>query len=272
VSDDDHDDRAFGTVAPTAPITRADFERAIRSLHMSDLDLKDSLLKLAAHVIALTDELTRRIDGVEPTPAPPNTPAQSNGYTVEAMVAATLPDTLHQIRAHDVVSGQRVSIDPGSSKYDVEGAPVPCAELLHLCHARCCKMTFALSTQDLDEGVIRWDYGQPYLIRQRASDGYCVHNDPDSRGCTVHAFRPRVCRQYDCRTDPRVWTDYDARIPAPATPPAEVLEAEATPINTPHFELLDRVRARQLAIHHETAAIAQSYADAEPVVGPAPRK
>lgn len=264
--------RAFGTAEHSAPVTRADFERAIRGLHMSDVELKDSVIKLAAHVIALTDELTRRIDGVEPMPAPPNTPAPEPTHTVEQMVAATLPHTLDQIRAHDVVSGQRVSIDAGESKYDTQGADVPCAELMHLCHARCCKMTFALSTLDLDEGVIRWDYGQPYLIRQRASDGFCVHNDPTSHGCTVHEFRPRVCRSYDCRNDARVWEDYDNRIPAPQIPTPAVREAEAKPINTPYFELLDRVRARQTAVRFETATIAQSFSDHGPTVGPKPTK
>src|SRR5215467_4814865 len=96
-----------------------------------------------------------------------------------------------------------------------DALPIPCAELIPLCQARCCTLSFALSTEDLDEGVIRWDYGQPYLIRQRSSDGYCVHNAPGSHACTVHAFRPRVCRGYDCRKDTRVWIDYEQRIPAP---------------------------------------------------------
>ena len=55
------DDKTFGTAAPDAPITRADFERALRYLNMSDLDMRDSLLQLAAQVVTLTDELTRRV-------------------------------------------------------------------------------------------------------------------------------------------------------------------------------------------------------------------
>jgi hypothetical protein len=31
----------------------------------------------------------------------------------------------------------------------------------------------------------------------------------------VYAQRPGACRAYDCRHDPRVWIDFEARIPAP---------------------------------------------------------
>jgi hypothetical protein len=257
--------KVYGT-AHDAPVGRRDFERAIRALHSSDLDMRDALLKLAAHVISLTDELTRRLDQVEPAPAPPDTPANQSGHTVEATVAAYMPQTLDQIRARDTLANQRVSIDTsGVSKYTVEGAAPPCEELMPLCKARCCTLTFGLSTEDLDEGVIRWDYGQPYLIRQRASDGYCVHNDPDHHGCTVHHYRPRVCRSYDCRRDDRIWIDYEKRIPAP--PGVRPGEPET---KVELFDLLERVKARQQALHFETASISQTFADAAPIVGPIP--
>jgi hypothetical protein len=134
-----------------------------------------------------------------------------------------------------------------------------------LCQARCCTLSFALSTEDLDEGVIRWDYGQPYLIRQRASDGYCVHNDPDSHGCTVHAFRPRVCRSYDCRKDTRIWADFAQRIPAA---PVHMAYHDKSYGNA--FDLLERAKARSSAIQKETLAISLSYADREPSKGPKP--
>ena len=37
---------AYGTAEPDAPVARADFERAIRSLHMSDVELRDAMLQL----------------------------------------------------------------------------------------------------------------------------------------------------------------------------------------------------------------------------------
>jgi Fe-S-cluster containining protein len=111
----------------------------------------------------------------------------------------------------------RARIGAEIDKYgtDFQTVTIDCAERIALCKAACCRFTFLLSRQDLDEGVVRWDYGQPYVIRQR-EDGCCVHNARDGRGCTVHAQRPAVCRAYDCRGDTRVWVDFERRIPNPA--------------------------------------------------------
>lgn len=264
------DGQVYGTADHEAPVSRRDFERALRALNASDLDIRDALLKLAAHVVSLTDELTRRIDKVEPLPAPPETPAEPPTHTVEQMVAALIPGTLDQIRARDVIASQRVALDVGESKYDAQAESPPCMELMHICEARCCRLTFSLSTEDLDEGVIRWDYGQPYLIRQRASDGYCVHNSPGTHHCTVHQYRPRVCRVYDCRNDERVWIDYEKRIPAPPIRNPVNRNAEPPEKKVEYFDLLDRVKARRTAVHFETLTVATSYADPAPVVGPAP--
>jgi Fe-S-cluster containining protein len=255
----------YGTEDLDAPVTRADFERALRHLNLSDIDLRDAVLQLAARFVALTDELTRRIDHVEPEPAAPNTPATPTTQTVEWNVNAGLADALRNVRVGDAAQPTRVSIDlDPTDKYTVENESPPCEELFHLCKARCCRLTYSLSTQDLDEGVIRWDYGQPYLIRQRASDGYCVHNDPATGGCTVHANRPRVCRSYHCRDDHRVWIDYDKRIPAPH------FEGQFTDdaAQTPRFDLLERARMRAKAIMREKASISETFADPEPRLGP----
>jgi len=262
---DPDDPPVYGTAALDAPVTRADFERAVRSLNMSDLDLRDAIMNIGARVVALTDELTRRLDGVEPQPAEPNTPAPAPTATVEVAVAEAIEATLTAIHTADARIRTRVSLDLGGTKYEVPSPDIPCAELIPICKARCCALSFALSTEDLDEGVIRWDYGQPYLIRQRASDGYCVHNAPDSHACTVHHHRPRVCRAYDCRKDTRVWTDYEQRIPAP-----EVRMVYDDRGKGASFDLLGRARARQAAIRRENIAIAESFADAEPVLGPTP--
>lgn len=262
------DDEVYGTAARDAPVSRADFERAVRALNLSDLDLREAVVQLAARVVALTDELTRRIDGVEPLPAEPGTPAAPPTATVEAAVETALEPTLVQMRAAQAASPTRVSLDLGGDKYAEPGVDIPCAELLPLCKARCCRLSFALSTQDLDEGVIRWDYGQPYLIRQRASDGYCVHNDPDTQYCTVHAARPRVCRSYDCRNDDRVWTDYAQRIPAPHF--EGVFDDKA--VFDSRFDLIERVQRRAVALRREMVSISETYADRAPVRGPRPKQ
>ncbi len=256
-------DKTYGTVDHDAPVTRSELERAVRSLNISDLELRDAVLQLAARVVALTDEVTRRIDGVEPEPAPPGTPAERGEGTIEQRVVAALPDTLATIRAGDAGQPTRVALDLGPDKYSVTPSTPPCDELIPLCKARCCRLTFALSTADLDEGVVRWDIGQPYLIRQRASDGYCVHNDPTSGGCTVHAQRPRVCRVYDCRKDPRVWIDYDQRIPAPFVDDPVDDKAES-----PAIDLAARATSRARALGVEKRAINESYAEDAPRVGP----
>jgi len=252
---------SFGTATLDAPVTRRDFERALRHLNMSDHELRDAVLQLAARVVALTDELTRRIDGVEPDPAPPGTPASAASTTVEVAVGAQLAEALRNVRVGDAAQPTRVSLDLGGDKYATPPSSPPCDELLHLCRARCCTLSFALSTADLDEGVIRWDYGQPYLIRQRKSDGYCVHCDPDALTCSVHAQRPRVCRSYDCREDTRIWIDYAQRIPTPVDAPLARLREAG-------FDLVERARQRARAASVEKKAIGESFADDGPVTGP----
>jgi hypothetical protein len=257
MSDDERP--SFGTAPQDEPVTRRELERALRYLNLADLDLRDTILKLAGHIVALTDELVRRVDKLEPDPAPAGTPAEPPVGTIEEAVGRALPKSVTMTRVGDEQSPGRVAIDVVADKYAEPGVDIPCAELIHLCHARCCQFGFSLSTQDLDEGVIRWDYGQPYLIRQRASDGYCVHNDPTSHGCTVHPYRPRVCRVYDCREDLRIWIDFEKRIPAETLP-------EGVPIKV---DLFARMKARYTSIDAEQTSMREQVMDAEPRPGPA---
>ncbi|MBV8761357.1 MAG: YkgJ family cysteine cluster protein [Deltaproteobacteria bacterium] len=207
-------------------IKRKDLERAVRHLNMSDVDLRDLLLQLAARVIALTEELDRRGDG-----------------TLEKAVDALVPEALVQIRKADL--GHRVQLASPEDKYTATPSTPPCDELMPICQARCCKaFTFALSTQDLDEGVIRFDYGRPYRIRKR-DDGYCVHNDPTTHACTAHAHRPAVCRTYDCRTDKRVWADFENRVLAP----------EGTRNEPRDIDFAERARAVASALYIEDTAV-----------------
>jgi Fe-S-cluster containining protein len=98
-------------------------------------------------------------------------------------------------------------------KYVLEDAvEIDCLDRLPLCKARCCKLDFELAEQDLDEGVIRWDYGRPYVIAKNEA-GYCGHNVEGK--CSVYGARPASCRHYDCRGDRRIWLDFENRIPAP---------------------------------------------------------
>ena len=65
----------------------------------------------------------------------------------------------------------------------------------------------------MEEGIIRWDFGRPYLIAHD-SDGYCVHLNRKTYQCTVHKNRPVPCRGFDCEDNEKwkVWLDYEKKI------------------------------------------------------------
>lgn len=251
MKDDEHGVPAgsVGTARHDAPVTRDELERALRRAALATEGVRDDVIQLAAQVVALVEELTRRLDGVPPGPTV--TPG-----TLEAAVDAATPAVLERIRVRDEGSSARVLIGDAEDKYRTTADGPDCTALLPICQARCCTLHFALSSQDLDEGVIRWDYGKPYLIRQRPDDGYCVHNAPEGRGCTVYHHRPRPCRQYDCRGDARIWADFDRREVAAPSPYAR--REGSTPTE---LDLIERVRARQVALAMEGFAIGTREAE-----------
>lgn len=105
--------------------------------------------------------------------------------------------------------------EPELDKYSyTEVVTIDCGNRVHLCRAACCKLPFALSRQDLEEGVVRWDLGQPYMIAH-TPDGCCSHLDAERRCCRVWQQRPLPCRAYDCRRDRSIWLDFDRRIVNP---------------------------------------------------------
>lgn len=85
---------------------------------------------------------------------------------------------------------------------------VNCEERMHVCHAVCCKLNFALTPEEVDGGKVKWDLGFPYMIRHGAN-GYCSHNDTATGRCANYANRPGVCHRYSCANDPRIWKDFD---------------------------------------------------------------
>ena len=98
-------------------------------------------------------------------------------------------------------------------KYDVPSPPVDCASRIDVCKSACCRLSFFLTRQDLEENHVRWDVGRPFHIARRGN-GYCTHTDPADGHCRVHAHRPIICRGYDCRDDERIWKDFDAKEPS----------------------------------------------------------
>jgi Fe-S-cluster containining protein len=99
-----------------------------------------------------------------------------------------------------------VRVDPSEA---ANPEPVDCSARLPVCHAVCCRLKFALSQEEIERGEVKWDIGHPYVIRQDSS-GYCCHNDGATRSCTIYNSRPRLCREYSCRYDKRIWADFDA--------------------------------------------------------------
>ena len=133
------------------------------------------------------------------------------GALSEGGVLEGEPEAVAEPAQHAV----RIEVSELFGKYFLRDLPeTDCASRVALCKATCCTQSFPLGFEDLDEGALRWDYGRPYLIRQRP-DGRCVHNDAESLTCAVYAKRPCRCRTYDCREDPSIWVDFEGRVPNP---------------------------------------------------------
>ncbi|HEV7805848.1 MAG TPA: hypothetical protein VGO80_08520 [Solirubrobacteraceae bacterium] len=99
----------------------------------------------------------------------------------------------------------RVDADPPAPD-----ATVDCAARLPVCKAVCCKLSFALSAQEVEAGRVKWDLGKPYLARKDHA-GSCVHLT-DCHSCGVYDDRPRVCHSYSCAGDERIWTDFEGMV------------------------------------------------------------
>ncbi|MCD4737584.1 MAG: YkgJ family cysteine cluster protein [Bacteroidales bacterium] len=104
--------------------------------------------------------------------------------------------------------------DPEYDKYTFKDeSRVDCLSRLDICKGVCCKLPFALSKQDVEEGIIRWEFGRPYLIAH-GTDGYCVHMDRETYKCTVREHRTVPCRGFDCQDNEKwkVWLDFEKKI------------------------------------------------------------
>jgi len=210
------------------PVRREEVDRGFRLLNHLVSTMRDELLQLGAQVVALTREVDER------------------GAIRKQSVLETLSDQVREARVADEAAAPlRIELsDHQRDKYAVAVPPVPCAELLPICKARCCTLPFRLSTQDLDGGHVRWDYGRPYWNLRRP-DGYCVHNDPDGHGCGVYEERPAPCRAFDCRGDARIWLDYEKRIPAAID---AALDVPPGPRKQPRVEVEGRAALRHVVM------------------------
>ncbi len=175
------------------PETRGEMERGLRFAHVMLSVTQEQGNEAVAYVQALAEVLVQK------------------GLLTADELEAPIERARQEV---DHVQMPRVRLADMGDKYsDRRAVDVDCSSRISLCHGRCCTLRFFLTKQDLEEGAARWDYGNPYWIRQ-AEDGFCVHVDRATHGCTIHSQRPHVCRQYTCQHDKRIWLDYDKRIPA----------------------------------------------------------
>ncbi|HKA90710.1 MAG TPA: YkgJ family cysteine cluster protein [Haliangiales bacterium] len=175
---------------------RNDLDDGLRFVHVMGMQVKHDLFEASSKLYALLEELV------------------ASG----AIDAASLEKRRERIKEREQERQKaqaHVQVSELKDKYALKDLPdIDCASIIPICKARCCKLWFSLSFQDLDEGVVEWDYALPYVIRKRA-DHRCVHQDAETGGCGIYAHRPGACRIYDCRNDKRIWIDFDKRIPAP---------------------------------------------------------
>lgn len=181
--------------SPTVGSSRAEIVRGLVYTHNRANANTAELHKTSVTVAAVIDLLIDR------------------GLIDAADLSARREQLAEELKRDYVSRGMAVAMqDFEVSKYEFKGgAEIDCESRLHLCKAACCRLPFALSKHDVQEGVVKWELGQPYM-NARDEDGYCTHLDRTTHQCSVYNQRPIPCRGYDCRKDQRVWIDFEKRI------------------------------------------------------------
>ena len=165
---------------------------------------------LQAELAALIDQLGARTDHADV--------ASRLEWLIDVLVLrGQIPSSFKRLAAK--VRGERstVRLAVFRDKYAVPSHDIDCAARIPLCGARCCSFEVSLSAQDVAERTVPWEIDRPYALPRDPASGRCVCMAEDG-ACTVYEHRPGACRAYDCRHDPRVWIDFEARIPAPREP------------------------------------------------------
>jgi Fe-S-cluster containining protein len=132
----------------------------------------------------------------------------AKGILSEQEVRAATGSIYQQLAERGELNGPGLLVRVDPPEQPRPTVNVDCEARMPICHAVCCKLTFALSLAEVEGGKLKWDLGQPYTIRQQR-DGYCTHNNRATGGCEVYADRPVVCRRYSCAGDPRIWKDFE---------------------------------------------------------------
>jgi hypothetical protein len=121
---------------------------------------------------------------------------------------------------HKIVDGDELmkvvdqAREPVKQKVDIalrvneegEEPQIDCASRIHVCKAVCCRLHWALSVEEIEDGRVKWELGRPYFNRHN-DEGYCHQWDD---GCNIYEDRPNPCRMYSCEHDDRIWKDFEA--------------------------------------------------------------
>lgn len=134
------------------------------------------------------------------------------GLVTPEEITASVQRVAHEMQEKKALldHGVVVRVEDAPEQQD-SAVEINCAERIHLCKAVCCQLVFALSTSEIEGGLVKWDLGNPYRIRHEA-DGYCTHLQKPSMGCGVYHHRPGICRRYSCVNDSRVWLDFEKMV------------------------------------------------------------
>jgi hypothetical protein len=163
-------------------------------------------LDLQAELVVLVEQLAARPDHADV--------ASRLEWLIDTLILrGQLPASFRRLAAK--VRGERSTVRLATfrDKYSVASAEIDCAARIPLCGARCCSFEVSLSAQDVAERTVPWEIDRPYAL-PRDANGRCACMD-DAGACTIYEHRPGACRAYDCRNDPRVWIDFEGRVPAP---------------------------------------------------------
>ncbi len=121
--------------------------------------------------------------------------------------ALSREEKLRIIRVMNKMMDMGMAAVYGDEDPDEAEADVPCGSVIHLCKAKCCSFIFALTKEEVAQGLIKTNPDKPYFIA-RDKDKYCPHLDRNTLACGVWENRPLRCRRYDCRDFAEdVWTD-----------------------------------------------------------------
>ena len=201
-----HSDLSGGTVVPMVQARQPDpVDELARQVERASLFNHASLDRVASRASGIEAKLQELVDLLRQKGIVAD--AELTPPAAEAPEVPADPEVGEEPAAPPRVPWPSFALRDGSVTSE-PAQEVNCAERMHVCHAVCCKLSFALTAQEVDAGKVRFDVGFPYMIRHD-SDGYCTHNDRSTGFCGVYADRPGICRHYSCANDERIWKDFE---------------------------------------------------------------